>query len=183
MKKLTLLAAIIFLSIVSFKNEEKIFPQMNGELISGKSLSIPNDLNGKFSVISLAYSKKAEEDLATWQEPLYNKFMKEPEQGGMFSFDAYDINLIFVPMFTGIKQKTEGAAKKKLKAEMDKEYHDHVMVFKGKLNDYQDKLGLTDKTKPYFFVLNEAGKIVYQTSGAYSQDKMDDIEDKIEPEE
>ena len=66
MKKLTLLAAIIFLSIVSFKNEEKIFPQMNGELISGKSLSIPNDLNGKFSVISLAYSKKAEEDLATW---------------------------------------------------------------------------------------------------------------------
>lgn len=183
MKKLTLLAVIVFISLVSFKNEEKVFPAMDGELVSGKNLSIPNDLNGKFSIISVAYSKKAEEDLATWQQPLYNKFMMKPETGGMFSFDAYDVNLIFVPMFTGAKQKVEGSAKKKMKEELDKEYHNHVMVFKCDLKDYQDKLGLTDKTVPYFYVLNEKGQIVYQTSGAYSESKMDDIEDKIEPED
>ena len=183
MKKLTLLAAIIFISIVSFKNEEKKFPEMIGELISGKSLSIPKDLKGKFSVISLAYSKKAEEDLVTWHEPLYIKFMMEPEKGGMFTFDTYDVNLIFVPMFTGAKQKVEGAAKKKMKAELDKEYHSHTMVFKGDLNMYKESLGLKDKTKPYLFVLNESGEIVYQTSGAYTEEKMNNIENEVEPAE
>ena len=183
MKKLTFLLAIIFISLVSFKNETKIFPQMKGELVSGKTLSLPNDVKGKFTLVSLAYSKKAEEDLDTWQKPLYNKFMVKPKQGGLFSFASYDINMIFVPMFTGIKQKAQGAAKKKLKEGLDKSYYDHVMVFKGKLSDYQDKLGLKDKTVPYFFVLDKEGKIVYTTSGAYSEDKMDDIEDKIEPAE
>jgi len=34
--------------------------------------------------------------------------------------------------------------------------------------------------EPYIFVLDKEGRVVYVTSGFYTEEKMDAIEDKIE---
>ncbi|PCI16312.1 MAG: hypothetical protein COB62_08035 [Piscirickettsiaceae bacterium] len=47
-------------------------------------------------------------------------------------------------------------------------------IYKGSLDPY--KAYLKDKNKPYFFVLDENGKIVYATSGKYTAKKLDEIE-------
>ena len=154
---------------------------MEGERLDGSKITIPKDTKGKFTILAMAYSKKAEADLKTWNKPLYNKFIAKPDKNAVFAFETYDVNLFFVPMFTGIKQSASGNAKKKMKEDVDKKFHDHVLVFSGKLKDYKDKLGFEKKDEPYFFVLNEEGEVVYKTSGAFSQSKLDDIEDKIEP--
>jgi hypothetical protein len=153
-----------------------IFPDLKGESLDDKTVSIPNDTKGKSTIICLAYSEDAEKDLATWYEPTYNKFIAKTE----LMSDAYDINLYFVPMFTGTKAAAAASAKAKMKQQVQEDIQPHVLIYRGELDAYKDKLKMDDKSKPYIFVLDKTGKIIYTTSGPYTEDKMDEIDDQIE---
>ena len=45
----------------------------------GKLVDLPNDTKGKYTLLGLAFSKKSEDDLNTWVEPVYWKFIDKPE--------------------------------------------------------------------------------------------------------
>lgn len=180
MKKLTLLLSLSFIFLFSFQTALKKFPEMQGEKLDDSVISLPNDLAGKYSLLVLAYSQKAESDLKTWESPLFNKFIAKPKANDPFAFSTYDINLMFVPMFTGVNQAAEGQAKKKMKAEINATMQPYFMVFKGNAKDLKETLGMTEKDAPYIYLLDKNGNIVYHTSGAYSQAKLGAIEDKIE---
>ena len=93
---------------------------------------------------------------------------------------GYDVNVYFVPMFTGINAAATGTAKKKAVKNVDTQLLPYLLFYKGDLKAYKEALDFEKKDIPYFFVLNPEGKIVFATSGAYSQDKMDSIEEVIE---
>jgi len=67
----------------------------------------------------------------------------------------------------------------KTKEEIDKELAPHVLFYKGNISTYKDQLKLTNENTPYFFVVDETGKIVHTTSGAYTQKKLEKIESLI----
>jgi hypothetical protein len=180
MKKLQFLSVLILFFLFSFENETKKFPAMTGVKLNDSTLTLPKDFNGKASLLILANSQKAEADLKTWQTPIYNKFIAKPSKKETFAFSAYDIHLLFVPMFTGVNQTAEGQAKKKMKEEISADMQPYFMVFKGDMKTYKDQLGMVNKDEPYLFVLDKEGNIVYQTSGAFTQAKLDAIEDNIE---
>ncbi|MEO5641853.1 MAG: hypothetical protein ABIQ40_11970 [Bacteroidia bacterium] len=152
------------------------FPDLKAETLDNKTVNIPADTKGKSTIISLAYSDEAEKDLQTWYEPMYDKFIAKTE----LMSDAYDINLYFVPMFTGTKEAAAAGAKKQMKETIQSDIQPHIVVYKGAVEIYKEKLNMDDKKKPYIFVLDKDGKIIYSTSGAYTEDKMDEIEDNIE---
>lgn len=152
------------------------FPALKGETMNDKTLTIPADTKGKFTIVCMAYSEDAEKELHTWFEPAYDKFIAK---SGMMD-DAFDVNLFFVPMFTGAKVAAAGAAKKKIVAETDATLHPHILLFKGDMSTYQKELKMDDKKKPYIFLLDKTGKIVYSTSGAFTEEKMDAIDDLID---
>ena len=109
------LATIITLFIINsaaFAQVGDPFPAMETEKLDDTAFSIPKDTNGKFSLLGLAYSKRSEKDLETWFSPVYNKFMRDSKDAGLFSSFGYDVNVYFIPMFTGIKAAGTGAAKK-----------------------------------------------------------------------
>jgi hypothetical protein len=54
---------------------------------------------------------------------------------------------------------------------------DHVLFSKDELAPLQQALGLKDKDIPYFFVLNAKGDIIHRTQGAFSDDKLDAMEE------
>lgn len=153
-----------------------IFPALKGETLDDKSISLPGDTKGKSTIICMAWSEDAERDLKTWYEPTYDKFIAKTE----LMADAYDVNLYFVPMFTGAKVAAAASAKKQMKQDVQADLQPHIIVYKGEVDTYKDKLKMDDKKKPYVFVLDKTGKIVYVTSGAYTEDKMDAIDDVIE---
>ena len=39
---------------------------------------------------------------------------------------------------------------------------------------------MIDKAIPYFFVLNEAGVVIYKSTGVFSEKKMEEIEAALE---
>ncbi len=154
------------------------FPQMVAETVEDKKVTLPDDVTGKFTLLGLAYSKKSEDELRTWFNPIFSKFVQKPE--GLLAGMGYDVNVYFVPMFTGINAAAQGTAKRKAMKNLDPQLFPYILFYKGELKAYKEALDFERRDIPYFFVLNKEGKIVYATSGAFSDSKLDAIEDVIE---
>lgn len=157
-----------------------VFPLMEGESLLYDTVNIPSDLNGKYSLIALAFSKKSEEDLGSWFNPMYNQFLVEPDPNALFSFE-YDLNLYIIPMFTGAKRAAYKSTMKKVQQTVAPELQPYVLFYKGTLKQYKEALKFDGNDVPYFYVLDPEGKIIYHTSGKYTRSKMQDIIDAVEP--
>jgi len=157
----------------------KMFPDMSAETVEDKKVNLPGDVNGKYTLLGLAYSKKSEDELNSWFSPVFSKFIQKAN-GGLMAGMGYDVNVYFVPMFTGVNAAATGTAKKKAIKNVDPQLLPYILFYKGELKTYKESLDFEKKDIPYFFVLDATGKIVYATSGKYSEDKMDEIENAIE---
>lgn len=156
----------------------KVFPDMTAETVEDKKVHLPESVKGKYTLIGLAYSKKSEGELNSWFQPVFGKFIQKAN--GLFSGFSYDVNVFFIPMFTGINAAATGTAKKKAAENIDPQLLPYLLFYKGDLKTYKNALDFEKKDVPYFFVLNPEGKIVYATSGNYSDEKMEAIESAIE---
>lgn len=152
------------------------FPELKAETLDNKTVTFPTDTKGKSTLICMAYSAEAETDLRTWYEPTYDKFIAKTE----LMADMYDVNVYFIPMFTGVKAVAADKAKEDMKKTVQEDLQPHVVVYRGKLDAYKETLKMDDKTKPYIYVLDKDGKIVHVVSGAYTEEKMDEIDEHIE---
>jgi hypothetical protein len=177
MKKLFVISLLILSSSILYA--QAIFPDLTGNTLLDAAVQLPKDTKGKYTLVGVAYSKKAEEDLKTWFQPIYYKFKQKSKDKGLFDFD-YDVNIYFVPMFSGVNQAAAGKATKEMKKGIEPDLHPHVLIYKGNIKEYKEKLNLEAKDTPYFFVLNKEGKIIYTTEGKFTEQKLEEIEDKIE---
>ena len=155
-----------------------IFPDMEAETVEDKVVHLPADVAGKFTLLGLAYSKKSEDELNGWFQPVFEKFIQKNK--GLFESFGHDVNVYFVPMFTGVNAAATGTAKRKAIKNIDPQLLPYILFYKGDLKPYKEALDFEKKDTPYFFVLDKEGKIVFATSGNYTQAKMDDVEAILE---
>ena len=156
----------------------KMFPDMEAETVEDKKVKLPQETKGKYTLLGLAYSKKSEEELNSWFQPVFEKFIQKTS--GVLAGFSYDVNVYFVPMFTGVNAAATGTAKRKALKNIDPQLLPYVLFYKGELKPYKDALDFEKKDIPYFFVLDAEGKILYATSGKFTEDKMEQIEDVLE---
>jgi hypothetical protein len=109
---------------------------------------------------------------------VFEKFVQKST--GLLAGFTYDVNVYFVPMFTGVNAAATGTAKKKAMKSIDPQLLPYILFYKGELKPYKESLDFEKKDIPYFFVLDPSGKIVHATSGKYTDEKMDAVEEKIE---
>lgn len=185
MRKMIFLIFAVALAALAFKNDGSVignmFPTMECENYNGEKISLPVATKDKYTVLGIAFSNDAETDLKTWITPVYNKFVVKPDANAD-AFDVkydYDINLFFIPMFTGLNQITSKSSKEKIRAKTNKELYPHLLFYEGD-KTYKKELDFEKKDIPYFFVLDKTGKIVYATSGKYDSKKLDKIVDILE---
>ncbi len=176
-----LLIAVILMASINLTQAQvigKMFPAMEAETVDDKKVLMPTDTQGKYTLVGLAYSKKSEDDLNSWFSPVYNKFIRKTK--GMLEGMGYDVNVYFVPMFTGVNAAATGTAKKKALKNIDPILLPYILFYKGELKPYKEALDFEKRDIPYFFVLNPDGKIIFATSGAFTEDKLDAVEEAIE---
>jgi len=178
MKKLFFLP-ILFISTFTFAQMGEQFPDMEGNSLTDDLISVPDATKGKYTLIGVAFSKKAEDDLKSWFQPIYEAYVMEADPNALIPEMKPDVNVVFIPMFTGLKRGASKAATKKMQEGIDEKLHPNVMVYSGSMSDYDDILGLEDKELPYFFVLDKAGKIIYATDGKASNKKLNDIDELV----
>ncbi len=159
---------------IQAQNTNPVFPKMYTEDLDGNKILLPDLSSGKFTLLGMAYSRKAEAELQTWLNPIYNKFIA---QTGMFD-SFYDIQVFFIPIFTGANQGAFATSIKQAKAKTDKELKSHVLFYKGDIEEYKDLLDM-ERGAPVFIILDKEGKIVWRTSGSFSEQKMEEIENIV----
>lgn len=178
MKNILLVGLLVGFFNLNAQVVGKLFPNMEAENVEDKKVKLPDGAKGKYTLLGLAYSKKSEDELNTWFTPVFEKFIQKTK--GLMSGMGYDVNVYFVPMFTGINAAATGTAKKKAVKNVDPQLLPYLLFYKGDLKPYKEALDFERKDIPYFFVLDPEGKIVFATSGAYSEEKMDQVEEVIE---
>lgn len=156
----------------------KSFPDMDAETVEDKVVKLPVDVKGKYTLLGLAYSKKSEDELNRWFQPVFEKFIQKNK--GLFEDFGYDVNVYFVPMFTGVNAAATGTAKRKAIKNVDPQLLPYILFYKGDLKPYKEALDFEKKDIPYFFVLDKEGKIIYATSGKYTTSKLDEVEKVLE---
>jgi len=173
----TIVISLLILCLSCFYSIAQIgdvFPTIKGETLEGETIEIPGDTKDKFTLVGMAYSKKSEAELNSWFEPVYFKFIYKSEQPSLFSSFAYDVHVYFIPMFTGVKAAAEKTVRKKALKNFDERLFPNILFYKGQLKPYKDALDFERKDTPYFFVINMEGKIVYATSGIFTEEKLED---------
>jgi len=186
MKKIILSLFVIVTITTAFKINYSVigsqFPVMECEDYTGKKVVLPEGAKGKYTLIAIAFSTAAEEDLNTWINPIYNKFIGKVDASQADVFDVsydYDVNLYFIPMFTGFNQLASKQSKDKIKSKTPEELYSYLLFYDG-AKTYKDELEFKERKIPYFFVLDKSGKVVYTTSGKYDDKKLEKIIDAIE---
>ena len=178
---LILFALVLSFSAFSQNGKGQQYPPMTGETFAGKAISLPEDTKGKITIIGVCFSKKAEDDLKTWLNPLYNMFIVKKDTNDFFSAAAnYDVHFYFIPMLNKINQILATSSKEKIRNDTDKEFWPYLIFYTGSIKPYKEDLSIKDSEVPYFFVLDKAGKIIRVESGKYDEKKMGRIEDFIE---
>lgn len=150
----------------------KSFPTLKGQTPNLEKVELPKDCMGKKTLIGVASGKQAQGDLEAWFEPIYLRFIKGH---GLFA-QTYDINMYFVPMFVGANKAAYEPAMRKISKSSTPEVLQHLVFCKTKAKELEAMLGIKDRNKPYFFVLDEQGEIIHQTDGAFSDEKLEAIE-------
>jgi hypothetical protein len=171
--KSIILSIILF---ISFAAQSQTLPVIKGETIENKSLSFPSDLKGKYSLLCFASSQKAENDLQSWLDPVYQKYIAKT---GIMD-DMYDVNVYFVPVLTGTNLAFAASMKKKFRESAQEDLKPHVLFCDQDGKEIIEKLNMSRNEVPYFFLLDKDGKIVYRTNGPFTDEKLDAIDELID---
>ncbi len=154
----------------------KAFPPLIGETLEGKSMTLPEGVKGKYTIVGMAHSTNAEQHLKTWLDPIYQKYIAKT---GLLD-GAEDVNVYFIPMFSGSSMPFYDKSKKQMKETTQKDLQPHVIFYKGEISTYIDQLKIEKNDTPYIFVLDTTGKVIYATNGEWTEVKMDAIDEKIQ---
>jgi hypothetical protein len=168
MKKYSILFLAILGTTLTFA--QKPFPQLKGHTLENKEITLPADVKGKFTIVGLASSMKAQEDLETWMQPMYTSFSDNP---------MYNVNMYIVPMTSGFILAGSDKIEKQIKSATDKALYKYVLIYPGEIAPVRKQLGMEEKDKPYFYIIDPRGNIVYKTSGKYTEKKMEEITDQL----
>jgi hypothetical protein len=154
------------------------FPKVVCETMNDQKVVIPDDVKGKKTVVAIAMSAKAEKALRAWNTPLYNSLIAEG-MGGLMGGRMYDANLCFVGMVRGIAKLATGEIKERTKKNTDKKLWDNFMITEQDVDEFIKVAQVKEKSEPQFFVLDKDGKIIYHTSGDYSDAKLNAITEQL----
>ena len=169
----------VFLALPSIAQVGTVFPPMECQNVDGVKHSLPNGLKGKKSVLCLAYSQKAQEKLQGWVDASVHDLILRSTEQSLIPEEPYNIHAFFIAMFTGANQNFANGAEAQIKKNIDVQLHPYILLYKGELEVYKTKLKMDVKDDPYVFVLDEKGKVIYATHGAYTEKAMDEIEELI----
>lgn len=164
-----------FIHLIGFAQDKK-FPTLEGDLLTGERISFPVKADLQAYLVGMAYSKAAEVDLETWFQPSFDKFILKK---GLFD-GTYQVKPLFIPMFTGFNRAAERTVSKDLEEQIPDEFKANVLIYRGPLEPYKTSLQLVNKNQPYILLVTPDGDILYQTSGAFSEKKMERIADLLD---
>jgi hypothetical protein len=150
---------------MSSENAEKIkkskisiigqpFPKITSKSLAGNSVTFPESLKGKVTLICIAFVRSAQNMVDSWAQPFEQKFGKDNR------FAVYE-----VPMINKAWKVISWVIDSGMKSGIPVEKHDTVVTFYGDYSEYQKTLGMENTNLTYVFLLDQNGIIRWKGQG------------------
>ena len=164
------------LLLLSNKGKSQVIEKITGETIDHQRISMPDDVKGKYTLLCFASSTKAQKDLESWLDPVYQKFIAKT---GIMD-DMFDVNVFFIPMVKGNNQMFAENMKRKFRETAQADLRPHVLFSESNTEQLISSLKMSSGEIPYLFLLDKDARIIYSTNGGYTEAKFDQIDELIE---
>jgi hypothetical protein len=130
-------------------------PQISGQTLSGKQLTLAADVAGKPAVVAFSFSRAGGKDSSLWSDHIEKDF---PAVGHPYTLMMIEAAPAFVRgmIISGSKKGMPAAAQDRCIA-MEK---DEVI--------WKQRIGFTKDDRAYVFVLGPDGRIRWRSSGAFT---------------
>ncbi|MDZ7331765.1 MAG: mitochondrial ATPase complex subunit ATP10 [candidate division KSB1 bacterium] len=147
----------------------KPFPELKAETLSGIEIKYPDDLQGKITLILIAFKRETQLKIDSWLEP----FSK------VFSADT-SVQFFEIPMLSAGWKLMSPIIDGGMRSGIPKQKHGNVTTFYGNVDKYCEQLGIKDKSDAYIFLLDPEGKIQWRSNGFATQEKLKELFERIE---
>lgn len=173
MVKLNLLILFMFFSTIGLGQS---FPKITTTDLNTNTIDLPTALQGKKSILFIALTKKAEDKLTDWYEPVYMLFLDESGFNAM----AYDCNIRLLMLFTGPSVSMAETIKQGIVQATDPSMASLLLFSEGSMNNEFKELGISKSGDAYVFVLDERGSVLFKSEADYSDKLLEKIADFVE---
>lgn len=174
MKRITFIILLLLSS--SIQSFAQVIGKFSGETIDHKRITLPEDVKGKYTLLCFAASTKAQKDLESWLDPVYQKFIAKT---GLMD-DMYDVNVFFIPVIKGGNEIFAEKMKTKFRETAQSDIRPHVLFSEANADQLLSSLNISQTDVPHFFLLDSDAKIIYRTNGGFTEEKFDKIDDLIQ---
>ncbi|MBV8630378.1 MAG: hypothetical protein JOZ83_05605 [Silvibacterium sp.] len=144
----------------------EIFPEISGQTLSGKQLTLPGAAAGKPAVVSFSFSRTGGKDSALWSEHVEKDF---PAIGHPYTLMMIEAAPKFV----------RGMIVSGSKKGMPQQAQDRCIPMDHDEDVWKRRIGYTDDSKAYVFLLGPDGKIRWKSSGVFSDGEYANLKKEI----
>ena len=141
-------------------------PEISGQTLSGKQLTLPADAAGKAAVVSFSFSKTGGKDSSAWSQHIEKDF---PAIGHPYTLMMIEAAPKFV----------RGMIISGSKKGMSEQAQDRCIAMEHDEDLWKKRIGFTDDTKAYIFLLGPDGHIRWRSSGAFSDAEYATLQKEI----
>jgi hypothetical protein len=139
-----------------------VFPDVSGSNLNGDQKDFPRDFKAKLSVVVVAFKRNQVSLLESWVPALSRLEQEEPEVK-FFEFPVLSAS------YGPFRWWINGGMGAGIVDEAARQRTVTVYLDKGK---FKKQLGITTEATIYLFLVNRDGSILWQTNGAFSQEKL-----------
>ncbi len=137
------------------------FPEITGELLSYKKITIPEHCKGKVSILIVAFKRGTQPQIDSWTTPLMQEFSNNS-----------DFRFLEIPMISNFYSWISGYIDNGMRGGIVESMHKNVMTYYGPLDTYFTYFGVEDKKLCYLFLLDREGKIQFLANGESSSEQL-----------
>lgn len=142
----------------------KPFPEITSKSLAGRLVTFPQDLEGKVTLICIAFMRSAQSMIDSWVQPFEREFGKDSR------FLVYEI-----PMINTAWKVFSWIIDSGMRGGIPIEKHNNVVTFYGDYSEYQTALGMENTNYAYVFLLDRNGIIRWIGNGYSSPEKIKEL--------
>ncbi len=176
MKALLMILWTIAVVLMSYTARAQMFPEIEAESLTGKTLQLPADFKPNPRLVGIAFSQKAQDAMASWFPHVYTHFIDDTGPSSVI----YDVEAYMLVVFTGAKKAAAKKASKMIKDATQKEFYNRVLLHKGSFDPFKEQLQVSEKDEFYLFVVSPFGDVMGYVKGRYTNAKFDAIDRYLE---
>ncbi len=144
------------------------FPTVIGRLLSGQSLTIPNELTDRVGLLIVAWDYAARVEVEEWGRILLEKY------GILPGVAVYE-----VAMISGIGPLMRKAIDAAMARSTPGEMREHVLTVYGDLRRLRKQLEAPSRATATVFLLGRTGRLAWRMDGAPTPEKLDELREAL----